>query len=125
MADVLSNQKNTKELILETSFSFYKTLTSREFSLNKLAEKVGISKPAIYRHFKNKEEILEKMQEKFFDDFARYLEPLIKNPIDLDKSVNIIQFFLDNVDYVNYFLNQIMSKKNYEKTIRDELKKEI
>lgn len=93
MADVLSNQKNTKELILETSFSFYKTLTSREFSLNKLAEKVGISKPAIYRHFKNKEEILEKMQEKFFDDFARYLEPLIKNPIDLDKSVNIIQFF--------------------------------
>ncbi len=123
MADILSNPKNTKELILETSFSFYKTLASREFSLNKLAEKVGISKPAIYRHFKNKEEILEKMQEKFFDDFARYIEPLIKNPIDLDKSVNIIQFFLDNVDYVNYFLNQIMSKKNYEKTIKDELKK--
>ena len=86
MAAILSNPKNTKELILETSFSFYKTLTSREFSLNKLAEKVGISKPAIYRHFKNKEEILEKMQEKFFDDFARYLEPLIKNPNDLDKS---------------------------------------
>ena len=47
MAAILSNPKNTKELILETSFSFYKTLTSREFSLNKLAEKVGISKPAI------------------------------------------------------------------------------
>ena len=37
--------------------------------MSQLAAKVGISKTAIYRHFKNKDAVVENMKEQFFDIF--------------------------------------------------------
>ena len=53
------NLKPTKELILDAAFSFLEQPRYTSFSMNELAEKVGITKPAIYRHFKNKEVLLD------------------------------------------------------------------
>ena len=56
-------KKSTKQLILEAAFSFYRRPWDQEFSMSQLAAKVGISKTAIYRHFKNREAVLEAMKD--------------------------------------------------------------
>ena len=49
---------NTKEKIIRTSIELFLKEGFENVSLNHVAEKVGISKPAIYHHFKNKDSLI-------------------------------------------------------------------
>ena len=56
----MPRQINTKEKILECAFGLYEKPRMSEISLSEIAAKAGISKTAIFRHYKNKEELMEK-----------------------------------------------------------------
>ena len=47
---------------------------SPEFSLRELAAAVGVSHPAVYRHFADKADLLGALAEKGFDELRRYQE---------------------------------------------------
>jgi AcrR family transcriptional regulator len=49
---------NTREKIIRTSIELFLKKGFENVSLNHIAEKVGISKPAIYYHYKNKEALI-------------------------------------------------------------------
>lgn len=73
MAKVLSEKKTTKDLILEKAFSFYDRPHYNNFSMSDLAKRAGITKPAIYRHFSSKSELLKEMQDYFFKSLSEHL----------------------------------------------------
>lgn len=74
--------KTTKELILEAAFSFYEKPLYKDFSMSQLAAKVGITKPAIYRHFKNKDAVAAEMKNHFFDLLATNIVEIQKLETD-------------------------------------------
>ncbi len=56
----------TKEIIVQTALKLFLSKGFNETSMNEIAREVGISKPAIYHHFKNKEVLVQAI----FDYFS-------------------------------------------------------
>lgn len=111
----MPRQINTKEKILECAFGLYGKPRMSEISLSEIAAKAGISKTAIFRHYKNKEELMEKMREKFFEAFALMISQLddSRKPYNLkgvERAVRCIFDFCQNYpNYLSYFLQESLS----------------
>ncbi len=111
----MPRQINTKEKILECAFGLYEKPRMSGISLGEIAAKAGISKTAIFRHYKNKEELMEKMREKFFEAFALMISQLddSRKPYNLkgvERAVRcVFDFCQDYPNYLSYFLQESMS----------------
>lgn len=115
------NQKSTKLLILEAAFSFYKDPRYSDFSMSELAAKVGISKPAIYRHFANKDAVILAMQDHFLNLLSEHLLKVQETAEETLPFAETIQFFADNPHYINYFIAHFSKDCHYEEKLRTEL----
>jgi len=60
----------TKTEIVDAAFKVWGRNFYRKTSLSQLAVELKVSKPALYRHFENKQALTEAMTERFLDDFA-------------------------------------------------------
>lgn len=111
----MPRQVNTKEKILECAFGLYEKPRMSEISLSEIAAKAGISKTAIFRHYKNKEDLMEKMRERFFEAFALMISQLddSRKPYNLkgvEKAVRCVFDFCQNYpNYLSYFLQESLS----------------
>jgi len=127
MAGRNNSEKTTKELILDAAFSFCKEPRFSVFSMSELAAKVGISKPAIYRHFKDKDAVLAAMRERFIEALANCLRDVQDvcnmKRIPVDAVANVVQFFTENPHYVNYMMGSLASQKNFEFMLTQEMEK--
>lgn len=112
----MAMKRNTREQILNEAFRLCLRPRSSMFSLSEVAEKVGISKAAIFRHFKNKEELLSEMRNLFMSDVASILtkkkyffsgENLEICGFEQFREINfnVISFFFDKPEYLGFFLN--------------------
>jgi len=96
----------TKKEIIETAYKVW----GREFylntSLSHVARELKVCKPALYRHFLNKNALLEAMTRHFFDDFAGFIQDDYERAIKTeDKSEGafifirkITEYYAKNVD---------------------------
>ena len=111
----MPRQENTKEKILECAFKLYAKPRMSEISLAEIAAEAGISKTAIFRHYKNKDDLLEKMRESFFEAFALMISELddSSKPYNLkgvEKAVRCVFDFCDRYpNYLCYFLRESFS----------------
>lgn len=62
----------TKEKILNASLKVFEKKTYEKSSLNEIAKEAGVTRGAIYWHFKNKQDILAELS-------VRYIQPKIEN----------------------------------------------
>lgn len=69
-----TSRSGTRERIIEAAFSFYRDYVFENVSLSKIASRVGISKPAIFKHFKTKDALIEAMDERVFSHLAAVLQ---------------------------------------------------
>ncbi|MDR2747270.1 MAG: TetR/AcrR family transcriptional regulator [Treponema sp.] len=60
----------TRADIIQAAFKAWGRDYYRSTSLSEVARELGVSKPALYRHFCNKQALLEAMYEWFLDDYA-------------------------------------------------------
>ncbi len=67
-------KSGTRERILEAAFSFYRDYVFENVSLSKIASRVGISKAAIFKHFKTKDALIAAMDERAFSHLASVLQ---------------------------------------------------
>ncbi len=106
----MPRQTNTKEKIIESAFSLYARPRLKEISLGEIAAATGISKTAIFRHFKNKEELIDIMRQRFLIAFDELIQKIsvIKTPPDLNDIHTVVnsvfEFNENNSNYLNYFL---------------------
>ena len=62
----MSEELSTKEKIIQATFSLLKSNSLSSISLSRIAKEVCISKTAIYRHFKSKEDLEVAIHERIF-----------------------------------------------------------
>ena len=60
----------TKTEIIEAAFRVWGRRFYLDTSLSTLSRELGVSKPALYRHFENKQALLDAMTQQFFDNFT-------------------------------------------------------
>jgi AcrR family transcriptional regulator len=64
----------TKKEILEAAYKVWGREFYLDTSLSHVARELKVCKPALYRHFLNKNDLLEAMTRHFFDDFAAFIQ---------------------------------------------------
>jgi AcrR family transcriptional regulator len=74
----------TKNEIIDAAFRVWGRNYYRKTSLSQLAKELGVSKPALYRHFLNKRALMNAMTEHFYDDFTAYIRENYKRAEKLD-----------------------------------------
>ncbi|MCL2809899.1 MAG: TetR/AcrR family transcriptional regulator, partial [Treponema sp.] len=120
----------TKIEVIDTAFRVWGRNFYRKTSLSQLALELGVSKPALYRHFENKQALLEAMTERFLDDFACSIKPDFENALknkDADEGISTILgsltgFFAKNVYALIFSLINIYERKLSGKDISERLK---
>ena len=63
---------DTKANILRSALEFFLKNGYEKTSLNQIAREVGITKPAIYHHFKNKDELFHEVLTFFFEEMGKW-----------------------------------------------------
>ncbi len=116
------------QLIIDTAFrvwgenSFYKT------SLSSLAEALGMTKPAIYRYFSNKEALLQAMKNDFILKYKTLLEKSnSSNKMTLDEQLVDyteipVRFFAENYNYYRFFVLILLNMNQNIELLFDEMK---
>lgn len=91
---------NTDEKIIRVALRHFSTSGYTGTSLAMIAEDVGIKKPSIYNHFKNKEDLFISVSEYVLNEYFQ----LLKNVIDLDEDQSVKSILknamIDTSDYL-------------------------
>lgn len=106
----MPRQENTKERILECAFGLFKKPRLSEISLSEIAAAAGISKTAIFRHYKNKEDLLDAMRQRFFEALSQMFDEI--GPGEKFYNIERIEQVIESVfsfnksrpNYLPYFL---------------------
>jgi len=124
------SKKMTKTEIVEAAFRVWGRSYYQKTSLSQLAKELKVSKPALYRHFINKQALMSAMTERFLDDFAAYIRadfekaPLVN---DTDEGIflivrSITVYFLNNVFHLIFSLTNIYERNLNIYSISERLK---
>jgi len=113
----------TKAEIIEAALKAWGRNFYLDTSLSHVARELKVCKPALYRHFRNKNALLEAMNEHFLDDFAAFIYPAYEKALNgPDSTENIFMLIRAIAEYyarnVNIFIFS-MVKLNDDK--RDSL----
>ena len=120
----------TKTEIINAAFRVWGRNFYRKTSLSQLAGELGVSKPALYRHFENKQALTDAMTESFLDDFTASVKPEFEKALldkDPDNGISTIVrgisgFFADNVYALVFSLINIYDRSLDGKEIVEKLK---
>jgi AcrR family transcriptional regulator len=69
-----------QDVILQAAFRNFASYGFRRTTMDDIAQAAGMSRPALYRHFRNKEDIFRSLTEQHFSDAARDMEAALKAP---------------------------------------------
>ncbi|GBU28143.1 TetR family transcriptional regulator [Treponema sp. R8-4-B8] len=120
----------TKTEIEDAAFRVWGRNFYRKTSLSQLAKELGVSKPALYRHFASKQELTSAMTERFMDDFANFVRPDFDRALqtdDADDGISIIvqcvtDYFARNVYALIFSITNIYERNLEVYSIADRLK---
>ena len=100
----------------------------RTTSLSEIARELGVSKTALYRHFKDKDALSEAMFTVYFDDFASFIKGEYDRAVsetgdsrDLIMMRTIAEYYVRNKDAFIFSLIRVFNcrdKKNIENELR-------
>lgn len=99
--------------IIKTAFAL-----TGEFSvwtLSEVAGRMGVSKPALYRHFRNKEEIEAVMEEDFRNGLLSVIERGENTPQGFRDGLR--SFFRKNAGYLEFFVSRIFTRDSFEEEL--------
>lgn len=113
----MSRQVNTKERIISSAFLMYRKMLFKEVSLSDIARSSGITKAAIFRHFKNKAELFSTMNERFFEAFEILAKKIAgengKHTFAATyKSVDyVFEFDKEYPGYIDYYIQSLLGNE--------------
>jgi AcrR family transcriptional regulator len=120
----------TKIEIIHAAFKVWGRNYYRKTSLSQLAGELGVSKPALYRHFASKQALTTAMIEQFLCDFSASIRDDFKKALqekDADEGISIIihsicGYFARNVYALIFSLINIYDRKLEKYTLTESLK---
>jgi AcrR family transcriptional regulator len=120
----------TKTEVIEAAFKAW----GREFylntSLSQVARELGVSKPALYRHFCNKQALLDAMTGYFFNDFAEFIRADYEKALktgDGNQNIFIIirivaEYYAQNANIFIFLMIKLQNRKLDEFNVAEELR---
>ncbi len=119
----------TRDDILEAAFKAWGQDAYRTMSLSDVAARLGVTKPALYRHFKSKDELLNAMTKDFFDRFIVRLHTLMAEAYtpgpDTVTLLDLVEGFADyyarNKEDLIFTFVRLLGMPDPEKLVRQEL----
>jgi AcrR family transcriptional regulator len=120
----------TKSEIEEAAFRVWGRNFYMKTSLSQLAKELGVSKPALYRHFTSKQALTSAMTDRFMDDFANFVRHDFEKAMqtnDADDGISIIiqcvtGYFAHNVYALIFSIINIYERNLEVYSIADRLK---
>ncbi|MCK5152747.1 MAG: TetR/AcrR family transcriptional regulator [Spirochaetales bacterium] len=116
------------QLIIDTAFKVWGENSFYNTSLSSLAEALGMTKPAIYRYFENKDALMKAMK----DDFIlKYKALLAKSNSSNNKTLDEliidyteipVKFFAENYNYYRFFVLILLNMNQDIELLFDEMK---
>lgn len=91
------NMSNQKERILACACDLYLNVGLDGFSMRKLAKEVGVTAPAIYRHYDGREEVLAEVLREAHRTLSKYLYGALSAPTPLERFFGAGEGYLDFV----------------------------
>ena len=116
--------------ILAAAFRVWGREAYKKMSLTEVASELGVTKPALYRHFRNKDQLLGAMHTAFFDRYANAMktafpEGLIGMNGSAPKILRLLEtlaeFFGARPEDLAFMFARIMRYNNVEKVFPTEL----
>jgi AcrR family transcriptional regulator len=109
----------TRDDVINAAFFVWGRELYKTTSLAKLADALGVSKPALYRHFPDKDALLEAMAGRFYDDYAAEIRPALEEALKAgfwqERFLIMVRFitayFARHFDYFIYSLIRIHYSK--------------
>jgi len=93
-----------RERILASACELYLEHGLDGFSMRKLAKQVGVTAPALYRHYHGREAVLTDVVREAFAEFTRYIYRALAQPTPLERFLGAGQGYLDFVfDHPRYY----------------------
>jgi AcrR family transcriptional regulator len=118
------------EDILAAAFRVWGREAYRKMSLTEVAIELGVTKPALYRHFKDKDQLLAAMQTSFFDRYAAAMKAAFPAglagtsgslPLILKLLEVLAGFFGSSPGDLAFMFARIMRFQDVERTFAEEL----
>jgi AcrR family transcriptional regulator len=121
----------TKTEIIQAAFKVWGREFYQNTSLSRLMEELGTSKPALYRHFRNKEALMDAMAARFFDDFADCIRSGYEQAIHLKNRTEGVaamlhstaEYYARNVYGLIFSLINVYDRDNAEFAAAEELRR--
>lgn len=107
----MTKRSDTKQAIIDAAFSFYETPNFTRWSLGEVAKKVGISKAAVFRHFKNKDDLVFEMRRSLFNSIGE-IDLYLMNGFEVGK---VLEYCVKNPQYMNYLLEEFLATPDFER----------
>ena len=103
----MSEELSTKEKIIQATFSLLKSSSLSSISLSRIAKEVCISKTAIYRHFKSKEDLEVAIHERVFKTLysnMKEIDVLYREKKYKECVISALRFLKEHPEILNYGL---------------------
>lgn len=104
---------NTKQKILEASIRLFNENGMANVRLQQIASEIGISPGNLAYHFRNKEAIIEAVNEELYQETATILSSYRVYPNLLDFDVQLTHYFSFIQKYPFYFLDLLEIERHY------------
>ena len=108
----------TRDDIVKTAFKVWGRDLYRTMSLTQISQELGVSKPALYRHFRDKDALLDAMYTAYFDDCAAFIRDSYHRAVSADKKeAGLImmrifsEYYIRNKDLFVFALIQVFSRR--------------
>jgi AcrR family transcriptional regulator len=104
---------NRQNQIVEKAIMLIAKNGIQSVTIKNLAHEVGVSEPALYRHFKNKSEILNAVIELFINKIQPAIQTLKENENPLIRIENFIKMHFSIFDHNNQLGRVVFSESNF------------
>lgn len=101
------DMENTREQIISSAFSFYTKPEINNVSLSAIAARAGITKPAIYRHFKSRQELEQVLEDRVYSEIYSVLSKITfkKDEGTLALIEDVVVLLLTHKEYLFYLIS--------------------
>ncbi len=121
----------TKADILKAALVVWGRDLYKKTSLSDVAHHLGVTKPALYRHFSSKDALMDALYIDFFDRFAaflKYIMPSLQKPQPLhDRAIlmakTMTEYFINHIWDFLFFLNLVLGQEKPGRVFKDELER--
>lgn len=116
----MTKREQQQQRIISTAFRVWGASRFTSMSLTTLAEELALTKPALYRYFQNKDELMLAMRDRCAEDYIRFSALLVEQPSEMQLEELVLGFaelmnlfFAEQAEYAPFLITQLIGPEGF------------